>query len=131
MQVSALFPVFAVLERQTKGTHEGSIDARLAPVAVWVTESRLAGLRGIVSGILASTAVPEGKKCALVNWDQQTLHPWLCLTRDNCHAHCDLQKQHMLQLNAILASMIESYAYKLEGTALSVYCLQGKSSSNG
>ena len=60
MQASALFPVFAVLERQTKGAYVGSIDARCAPLTVSFTESRLAVLRGLVSGIVSAMSVPDG-----------------------------------------------------------------------
>ena len=60
LQVSALFPVFAVLERQTTGRYEGSMDARLATLTVWVTESRLARLKEIVLALVAFLSVPEG-----------------------------------------------------------------------
>ena len=60
MQASALFPVFAVLERQTRGAYEGSIDARCAPLTVSFTESRLAVLRGLVSGLVSAMSVPDG-----------------------------------------------------------------------
>ena len=68
--MSALFPVFAVLERQTTGTYEGSMDARFAMLTVWVTESRLARLKGIVLALVAFLSVPEGtlfleSKCPL------------------------------------------------------------------
>ena len=59
-QVSALFPVFAVLEGQTKGSYKGVIDAKLAPLTVWVTESRIDSLRGMVTRLLALLSVPEG-----------------------------------------------------------------------
>lgn len=58
--MSALFPVFAVLERQTTGTYEGSMDARFATLTMWVTESRLARLKGIISALAALLSVPEG-----------------------------------------------------------------------
>ena len=60
LQVSALFPVFAVLEGQTKGSYKGAIDAQLAPLTLWVTESRVDSLRGMVARLLASLSVPEG-----------------------------------------------------------------------
>lgn len=60
LQVSALFPVFAVLERQTTGTYEGSMDARFAKLTVRVTESRLARLKGITLALAALLSVPEG-----------------------------------------------------------------------
>ena len=61
-QVSALFPVFAVLEGQTKGSYKGAIDAKLAPLTLWATESRIDSLRGIVTRLLASLSVPEGAR---------------------------------------------------------------------
>ena len=64
LQVSALFPVFAVLERQTEGAYEGAIDLKLAPLVLSVTQSRLARLRGFVLGLVAALSVPEGR-CAL------------------------------------------------------------------
>ena len=60
LQVSALFPVFAVLEGQTKGSYKGAIDAILAPLTLWVTESRIDSVRGMVTRLLASLSVPEG-----------------------------------------------------------------------
>lgn len=49
-----------MLERQTRGAYEGSIDARCAPLTVSFTESRLAVLRGLVSGVVSAMSVPEG-----------------------------------------------------------------------
>ena len=60
LQVSALFPVFAVLERQTEGAYEGAIELKLAPLVLSVTESRLARLRGFVLGLMAALSIPEG-----------------------------------------------------------------------
>ena len=60
LQASALFPVFAVLEGQTKGSYKGAIDAKMAPLTLWVTESRIDSLRGMVTTLLALLSVPEG-----------------------------------------------------------------------
>ena len=68
LQVSALFPVFAVLERQTEGACEGSIDLKLASLMVWVTESRLGRLRHFVLGLVASLSVPEGNSALQRGW---------------------------------------------------------------
>ena len=50
LQVSALFPVFAVLDRQTEGACEGAIDLKLAPLMLSVTESRAGVLKDLCAG---------------------------------------------------------------------------------
>ena len=68
LQVSALFPVFAVLERQTEGAYEGSIDVKLAPLMMSVTQARLACLRRFMLGLVTALSVPEGNSSTQSIW---------------------------------------------------------------
>ena len=76
LQVSALFPVFAVLERQTEGAYEGSIDLKLAPLMVSLTQSRLLRLRGFVLGLIAALSVPEGHSSTQSIWSMSMSSPY-------------------------------------------------------
>ena len=93
LQVSALFPVFAVLEGQTQGSYMGAIDAKLAPLTLWATESRIVSLRGMVTRLLALLSMPEGASINTIHTQGSSGNGFF-LAAEGCDRHRSQARSH-------------------------------------
>ncbi len=60
LQISAQFPVFAVLEKQDQGVYNGSVDVKIESTAVALNESRLSTLAAFIAALPRVAGHSEG-----------------------------------------------------------------------
>ena len=60
MQVSAQFPVYAVLEKQHEGIYDGTVDITIQSTALAVTESMLSLLSAFIAALPKVAGYSEG-----------------------------------------------------------------------